>query len=154
MKTEKFLFPALILIILLLASCSKSAVGEIYREMEKVSNAPEEEEADVGGVYPTKGKKENFIAVKEPMADGRMESDPEPASPAPVSEDRALEGERGFEAAEPAKKKAVKRRASSPGLKAGFADDNKQFNYFLNFLEQYGSRAPHYPIDVRELGRN
>ena len=26
------------------------------------------------------------------------------------------------------------------GLKAGFVDDNKQFNYFVHFLQQYRSR--------------
>ena len=36
------------------------------------------------------------------------------------------------------------------GLRAGFADDNKQFNYFLGFLSEYASAAPHIPIDVTE----
>lgn len=36
------------------------------------------------------------------------------------------------------------------GLKAGFADDNKQFNYFVDFLEKNKTRVPHYPINVSE----
>ncbi len=36
------------------------------------------------------------------------------------------------------------------GLKAGFADDNNQFNYFLNFLEKYSKDVDHYKIDVTE----
>ncbi len=36
------------------------------------------------------------------------------------------------------------------GLKAGFADDNKQFNYFIDFLAKYASSARHYHINVRE----
>ncbi len=36
------------------------------------------------------------------------------------------------------------------GLKAGYADDNKQFNYFLNFLKKYEKQAPHYPLPVEE----
>ena len=36
------------------------------------------------------------------------------------------------------------------GLKAGFADDNQQYNYFLNFLETYKSKANHYPLKVQE----
>jgi Mg-chelatase subunit ChlD len=36
------------------------------------------------------------------------------------------------------------------GLKAGFADDNRQFNYFVDFLEKYKDRARHIPIDIRE----
>jgi TolB-like protein len=39
---------------------------------------------------------------------------------------------------------------SSSGLKAGFADDNKQFNYFVKFLDQYKESALHYPINIEE----
>ncbi|MBN1648894.1 MAG: VWA domain-containing protein [Spirochaetales bacterium] len=40
-------------------------------------------------------------------------------------------------------------RPSSSGLKAGFEDDNKQFNYFINFLHEY-SYVPHHGVDVGE----
>lgn len=36
------------------------------------------------------------------------------------------------------------------GLKAGFADDNEQFNYFLNFLREYGEGIEYYPINIEE----
>jgi Mg-chelatase subunit ChlD len=35
------------------------------------------------------------------------------------------------------------------GLKAGFSDDNAQFNYFLGFLAEY-ARVNHHPYDVSE----
>jgi Mg-chelatase subunit ChlD len=35
------------------------------------------------------------------------------------------------------------------GLKAGFSDDNAQFNYFLGFLAEY-ARVRHHPYDVSE----
>lgn len=35
------------------------------------------------------------------------------------------------------------------GLRAGFADDNRQYNYFIEFLEEYGS-VRHFPIPVDE----
>lgn len=38
---------------------------------------------------------------------------------------------------------------SSSGLKAGFSDDNEQFNYFVGFLEKY-SDVPHYGYDISE----
>ncbi|MBC8194079.1 MAG: carboxypeptidase-like regulatory domain-containing protein [Candidatus Marinimicrobia bacterium] len=38
----------------------------------------------------------------------------------------------------------------SGGLKAGFADDNQQFNYFLNFLNQYKSSVNSYAYDINE----
>ena len=39
--------------------------------------------------------------------------------------------------------------ASESGLKAGFADDNKQYGYFTNFLEEY-NYALHLPLPVKE----
>jgi len=38
---------------------------------------------------------------------------------------------------------------SASGLKAGYSDDNQQFNYFVNFLKEYDS-VPHYVYDVSE----
>lgn len=38
---------------------------------------------------------------------------------------------------------------SASGLKAGYSDDNTQFNYFVNFLKQYES-VPHYAYDIGE----
>ncbi len=42
-----------------------------------------------------------------------------------------------------------KPHSSQSGLRAGFADDNQQFNYFSKFLEQH-KKVPHYPLHVRE----
>lgn len=36
------------------------------------------------------------------------------------------------------------------GLKAGFVDDNKQFNYFLNFLEKYEQKVQHKWLEIEE----
>jgi len=41
-------------------------------------------------------------------------------------------------------------RPQVSGLKAGFADDNKQFNYFVQFLSTYGARVDHIPIPIEE----
>jgi Mg-chelatase subunit ChlD len=41
------------------------------------------------------------------------------------------------------------RAPSSSGLKAGFADDNKQYGYFVDFLKEY-YHVPHYDLDVAE----
>lgn len=56
----------------------------------------------------------------------------------------------------PGASRGVGSRASPPrpqtrsGLKAGFADDNQQFNYFVNFLERYRASAAHFPLPVQE----
>ena len=39
--------------------------------------------------------------------------------------------------------------ASVSGLKAGYADDNRQFQYFTRFLEQY-QRVSHIPLAIQE----
>ncbi len=39
---------------------------------------------------------------------------------------------------------------NASGLKAGYADDNKQFNYFVKFLQKYGAHVPHYPLAIKE----
>ncbi len=41
------------------------------------------------------------------------------------------------------------RQQSASGLRAGYADDNQNYNNFLNFLEEY-SHVPHIPINVSE----
>jgi len=38
---------------------------------------------------------------------------------------------------------------SASGLKAGFSDDNAQFNYFVEFLQKY-DEVRHYPYDIGE----
>jgi Mg-chelatase subunit ChlD len=41
-------------------------------------------------------------------------------------------------------------RPQVSGLKAGFADDNKQFNYFVQFISEYGPKVSHIPIPIEE----
>ena len=41
-------------------------------------------------------------------------------------------------------------RGRSSGLKAGFSDDNRQYNYFLQFLSKYRDEAQSYRIAVQE----
>lgn len=41
-------------------------------------------------------------------------------------------------------------RPSTSGLKAGFEDDNQQYNYFIHFLDEYNYEAQHIPLDVSE----
>lgn len=40
-------------------------------------------------------------------------------------------------------------KASESGLKAGFSDDNKQYGYFIDFLNKFKDE-PHRPLDVSE----
>ncbi|MCP4691819.1 MAG: VWA domain-containing protein, partial [Desulfobacterales bacterium] len=72
---------------------------------------------------------------------------PASASPPPESGELSARGE-GPPVHAP--KKSTWRKPSTSGLRAGFADDNKQFNYFLQFLDQYRHQGPHYAINIQE----
>ena len=48
------------------------------------------------------------------------------------------------------KESAPRSSPAASGLQAGFADDNRQFNYFLNFLSTYGAQAEYFPIAIQE----
>jgi Mg-chelatase subunit ChlD len=57
------------------------------------------------------------------------------------------------EAAPPAPKsspRASRAPAQASGLKAGYADDNRQYNYFLQFLREYAAQVPNHPMPVDE----
>ena len=44
-------------------------------------------------------------------------------------------------------------RAAAPpssGLKAGYSDDNRQYGYFIRFLEEYGGRVTPLKLDISE----
>jgi len=84
--------------------------------------------------------KDEEIEIIESIEKTTLEPDEEiesPAEPSPGTET-------------PEVTKPVKRKIEHPGLKAGFVDDNKQYNYFLGFLDEYDKRAVHHPIDVQE----
>ncbi len=49
----------------------------------------------------------------------------------------------------PAAGRTISAPPSESGLKAGYSDDNRQFNYFVNFLEEY-STVPHLNLDISE----
>ncbi|HOV63003.1 MAG TPA: VWA domain-containing protein, partial [Spirochaetia bacterium] len=48
--------------------------------------------------------------------------------------------------------KALERKAApgESGLKAGYADDNKQYGYFVNFLAQYAQDVEHVDLPIQE----
>jgi len=72
------------------------------------------------------GKKKEHIKGGSKTSDGEFYSDEESPSPTRPKE------------------------KSESGLKAGFADDNKQFNLFLNFLEKFKGTATHLDLNIKE----
>ena len=72
------------------------------------------------------GKKKEHIKGGSKTSDGEFSTDEESPSPTRTKE------------------------KSESGLKAGFADDNKQFNLFLNFLEKFKGTAAHLDLNIKE----
>ncbi len=122
-------------------SAGKAKASEGTRESAPETPIPEPGFAGKGGEYISEGDGGDGGEYAEGEIGGPAEES-EPglaAAAAPTTP----EGKGGSKA----------RAAEAPavsGLKAGFADDNRQFNYFLQFLEQYGTQAAHLPIPVEE----
>lgn len=111
------------------------------------------------------------VPVPAPVATPATAAEPPAAAPA---DDKALSRDAVEDAVEPERKTAEIRgeamtgapppspslgasgysetarpSPSASGLRAGYSDDNAQFNYFTAFLEQYGA-VPHIPYDIQE----
>ncbi|TAL35127.1 MAG: VWA domain-containing protein [Spirochaetes bacterium] len=82
---------------------------------------------------PTTGLRDDK-AAKTTKADGFRKDESKPKEPSGMTD-------------------TVRPKESAPttsGLKAGFADDNKQFNYFVNFLNKYAGEVSKYPLNIQE----
>jgi Mg-chelatase subunit ChlD len=100
--------------------------------------SPDHVTAALKGERPADGREKKKSAIGE--------SDASAADPLKMAE-------AGAPAAAPVLEKtadALNRAANSGGLQAGYADDNKQFNYFVHFLETFSSQVPHYKINISE----
>jgi Mg-chelatase subunit ChlD len=112
------------------AGCAKQAVKTSETAPVEGSPAPETKKPAGGTSEPAVESgilKEHVIAAEETAGYDKKSGIPEPKG--------KTAGPRSY--------------PSASGLKAGVADDNRQFNYFLNFLNQYRYVA-HFPIDVSE----
>jgi len=93
---------------------------------------------------------DNFeILLPEKVTASEKASKPAPVRPKKYSSDKAdmtIKPTPG--PARPPKKRPAPRGYG--GLKAGSADDNKQFNYFLSFLVKYAQEVDFYPYDISE----
>ncbi len=74
-----------------------------------------------------------------PADDGFVEA--EPSAPAPK-----LGTDKSTASSAPAARAAP----AESGLRAGFSDDNAQFNYYLKFLDDYGRKVDNYPLRIAE----
>lgn len=117
------------------------------------TRGPVEDEQSHGPAHVVQG--ENEEAKREPASGGKSGKHLEGAvDAADLARDRDVPS--AINKITPGKERNLsresidKRRKGTSGLKAGFADDNRQYNYFVEFLEKYADRARHYPIDIGE----
>lgn len=66
------------------------------------------------------------------------------------AETSAIEEEPGEPIGTMGKSDTFKPSSSASGLRAGFADDNQQFNHFIQFLRNYENEVAHLEINVEE----
>lgn len=150
--TTIFIFIALSLLMSIFACAGDAGIEKTDRDTEKPETQGEPEtvpESDTGAKpasEPAPSKEEEAA----PTADLKAGSadDGEGVDFMEMEESESEPSEKG--AGERTKTSASSRSTpSASGLQAGFADDNKQYGYFLSFLEEYKS-TPHLSLDVSE----
>jgi len=139
MKKITLFIPVLIIAFFcttVISSCSGKIGGEIMKE-------------DKTGTED-KGSKIEGAAGMSDFESG--EADKKPVSPSTKKKEGGKIGKEAEKMSEESEFRSEKKPASNQvsGLKAGFADDNKQFNYFINFIKKYKSQVQYYPINIDE----
>lgn len=106
-------------------------------ELEEIGNSAAEEKSDVKEL---RGKSAKVESTEETYA-----SEAEAPLAFKKEADRSLTDSMGA---------GITSRSSytpsTSGLKAGYADDNRQFNYFIKFLKTYGGQVEHLPLNIAE----
>jgi hypothetical protein len=141
LKALTAILAALSISIFVLGSCASAA---------KPDGATETSKSKSGGTFLPGTKDAPLGEAAKP------EAAPSPAEPgsskemeAPPSASFAAKTAEGFGRADAPSPSAAYAPPSASGLKAGFSDDNVQFNYFLGFLDEYKG-VPNYAIDIGE----
>ena len=126
--------------VLFLASCAAAPVERKGPAAAATPEKPAEDSAPKPPPAPAPETVDDKMALTAPTDPAKLEE---------ASRDKGA-GVRGASSSTaPAAVPARKAPPSASGLKAGFSDDNAQFNYFLGFLEEFGS-VPNYALDIGE----
>lgn len=119
------------------------------KESESLSIEADEENEDVSEPVLSKSKKEDSMGEPSPVADLSSRG----AEISILDEEVLTFMEEDRSSGESLLGSAAMGTTSAPpsasGLKAGYSDDNKQFTYFVNFLEEFKA-VPHLDIDISE----
>lgn len=123
--------------------------GDTSGELESITETVDDESKITSGPELSKAEKED--SMEEPPALADKGSRSAELSSSGAEELTFYEEDTSSSDSVPA---TVERRTtaappSESGLKAGYSDDNRQFNYFVNFLEEYNT-VPHLNLDISE----
>ena len=146
MAKNIFAYIIVMILVISIGSCtaiSKAPPPAPEPALNKPEGKPREEE-----------KKDSSAKTGESALSGLRGDDKSSAADkgSALSETGEIDEEWAVDSSRPATTTSKEKSGSVPsssGLKAGFGDDNKQFNYFINFLKDY-ELAPHYPININE----
>lgn len=147
-----------LLVFIFALGCSMSALREKSavtdeRSTDDIKTVKPKED---GGTIASEIEKPSSLTRKKKNGGGVVTGKSLEDSPAPkkrTKEAYASEGDLDASAGKKESSVYMKSRGEAPatsGLKAGFADDNKQFGYFVNFLNRFKDKAQHYPINIEE----
>lgn len=132
----------LLLSVLLISLSSCSSFREYATAVEDPDSSISEGKAEGGET--TTGRDE---AAPGSESDAKAGEKAAPKSEEPAAEDSGLRGR--SELSEGGPRKASVSRSSTSGLEAGFADDNRQFNYFISFLKTH-DYVEHFSMNIQE----
>lgn len=175
-KRYLFLLPAALTVMLLVScasmgsSSSEPAAGVPAAGASDVTTTDEESEKEAAEVKTAATDSDDASSSSPPSVGKKAEEDAAPAATAEREGLRGSSSETGGEsefvtemserdtsakiapeiaATGDSRTTTARGAPSASGLKAGFADDNKQFNYFIHFLQQYRN-VNHYDLGSPE----
>jgi Mg-chelatase subunit ChlD/PBP1b-binding outer membrane lipoprotein LpoB len=123
--------------------------GDASKESEPVTEPAESISEDYSETEVSKSKKEDSMDEPSSSADKGLRS----VDISLLDGDELTFTEEDSSSGEGSPASISMRATAAPpstsGLKAGYSDDNRQFNYFVNFLEEYNS-VPHLNLDISE----
>ncbi len=123
--------------------------GDTSKESVPVTEATESESEDSLALEVSKSKKDSDLEEPSVITDEVLRS--ADLSSIAGEELDFYEEKKTYPEGSP-EPVVVRPGSNSPtesGLKAGYSDDNRQFNYFVNFLKEY-EIVPHIPLDISE----
>ena len=160
-----FFILIMILIIFACSSTEKSLLDEdlISIESEETTLAggagdTSKESVPVTDVTDSESEETSELEVSKSKKGADMEEPSVPADELLRSAELSSGGEeltfyeeedKSYSGTVPVAERTTSAPPSESGLKAGYSDDNRQFNYFVNFLDEY-STVPHLNLDISE----